>query len=234
MHRFLLGFVVIALFALINHQAVEGAARQESISTQEETKQDDEEFPLKPLQVMAYYGTDIWAGPGREYAWLSSVPCGTYLTSLGDQEGEWFRVYYGAVEGWVTGWETTFDVVPNYCQEPSLPAPEVQAEEVTQEEAQQPLSVGGGYADTVAAAAATYGVSFDWLWAVVGCETGYTYNLGTVGAAGEYGPFQFMESTFYWMAEMSGIGGSWYDPVDQAYVAAWAFANGYSSHWTCA
>jgi hypothetical protein len=43
-----------------------------------------------------------------------------------------------------------------------------------------------------------------------------------------------MESTFYTFAAMSGHGGSWTNPYDQAWVAAWAFANGYSSHWVCA
>ena len=123
----------------------------------------------------------------------------------------------------MSGWFTSFEHSDEFCQiyYPTQP--------VT---ASSTVSYGGSYADTVAAAAATYGVSFDWLWAVVGCES--TYNLYAVGAAGEYGPFQFMEGTFYSFASLSGIGGSWTDPVSQAYVAAWAFANGYSNHWACA
>lgn len=98
-----------------------------------------------------------------------------------------------------------------------------------------PVAAQGGYYDTVAQAAAYYGLSADYLWSVVGCETGYTYRLDLVGQHGEYGPFQFMEGTFYTFASMSGHGGSWTSAYDQAWVAAWAFANGYGpAHWVCA
>lgn len=98
-----------------------------------------------------------------------------------------------------------------------------------------PAAVQGGYGyyGVVADAAIAHGLSPDYLWWVVGCETGFTYRLDLPGPNGEYGPFQFMKSTFYWLAGLSGYGGSWYSAYDQARVAAWAFANGYASHWVC-
>ena len=93
---------------------------------------------------------------------------------------------------------------------------------------------GGDYASTVSDAAIAHGVSPDYLMGVYGCETGYTYRTDLYGQHGEYGPFQFMESTFYWLAGLMGYEGNWQSAYDQAQVAAWAFANGYASHWVCA
>lgn len=92
----------------------------------------------------------------------------------------------------------------------------------------------GGYYATVAAAANAYGLDPDYMWRIVGCETAGTYALDIWGKHGEYGPFQFMEGTFYSFATMSGLGGSWQDPYAQAWVAAWAFSRGYGpQHWSC-
>jgi hypothetical protein len=97
----------------------------------------------------------------------------------------------------------------------------------------EPASAQGGYYATVEAAAYKHGADPGYLWLVVGCETGGTYALNLWGPNGEYGPFQFMEGTFYNLASISGLGGSWQDPYSQAQVAAWAFANGYGDLWAC-
>ncbi len=134
-------------------------------------------------------------------------------------------------DGWIL--PKNDDVSPFDTGSGSAPAPALQA--ALEPTNTTPVTAQtGSYYNTVAEAAAYYGVSADYLWSVVGCETGYTYRTDLTGRFGEYGPFQFMESTFYWLAELSGHGGSWGSAYDQAWVAAWAFANGYASHWVCA
>lgn len=58
-----------------------------------------------------------------------------------------------------------------------------------------------------------------------------------VGQAQELGWFQWQPRTWEWLARISGLGYTWRDIVDeraQARLTAWAFANGYASHWSCA
>lgn len=246
MSRFFAVLMIAAFLLMADLTAVRGAPEHPETLSQQAPQKNKE--PQK-LQAKAFNGTPLMAGPGEEFELMDTVPCGTFLLADGKQEGPWFHVKFGEVKGWVSGWLTTFDVDPNYClgpipaELPSVVAPAVVTDDTGASpvdapvtlEAPAPVSTGGGYADTVAAAAATYGVSFDYLWSVVGCETGYTYDpYYGYGAAGEWGPFQFLPDTFYWLASISGIGGEWQDPYSQAYVAAWAFANGYASHWTCA
>lgn len=134
-------------------------------------------------------------------------------------------------DGWIlpkNDDDSPFDTGPGFA-----PAPAVQAGPAPTNTTPVTAQTGSYYT-TVAEAAAYYGVSADYLWSVVGCETGYTYRTDLTGQYGEYGPFQFMEGTFYWLAELSGHYGSWGSAYDQAWVAAWAFANDYASHWSCA
>lgn len=84
-------------------------------------------------------------------------------------------------------------------------------------------------ADIVWDAASWYGVDFDWLMMVAACES--NFRPETVGPYGEIGLFQFMPSTFTWMA--GGSGDIW-STADQAFIASWAFSQGLSGHWTCA
>ena len=72
-------------------------------------------------------------------------------------------------------------------------------------------------------------VSFPWLKAVAYCESKFqVYARNPSGAAGL---FQFMPSTF----ARTPYGWAWlYSAKYQALAAAWMFANGRSSEWTCA
>jgi hypothetical protein len=195
-----------------------------------------EESPQKTqetLQPMFLEGADIYSDTTQDQIVLDTAKCGILLTYTGKQDGKWFSVSMGDVKGFVDGNYVTFDKKHDYCLAyfPTQPSGE-SVPASTQSYGASTPSGGGSYADTVARAAAYYGADFNWLWAVAGCESGYRFEVW--GAAGEYGPFQFMESTYYLFASLSGYGGNWMNPVDQAYVAAWAFANGKASHWACA
>lgn len=176
--------------------------------------------------VTAQAGLNLRACPSLECQIYTVMPWGAWAEPTGEVSGDWYRVTWGGVTGWAHGGWLAYDGGP------SAPAP-VTEPQWAQGSEPAPVS-GSGYQATVYAAAATYGVSGDWLWAVHGCETGYTYRHDLWGPNGEYGPFQYHGSTFATFAAMSGIGGSIYDPWAQAYVTAWAFANGYSNHWVCA
>lgn len=83
--------------------------------------------------------------------------------------------------------------------------------------------------------AARYGVSGDWLYWTAYCETGGTFRTDLVGAAGERGVFQWHPFGLWWDTPAGRAG----HPVPAGNprlgiaMAAWAFAHGYASHWTC-
>ena len=82
-------------------------------------------------------------------------------------------------------------------------------------------------------AAARHGVSERWLRDVSWCESRYLPWVTSRG--GHRGLFQFADQTWAWMSREAGwAGASPYDPYASADVAAYAFAHGYSSHWSCA
>ena len=82
-------------------------------------------------------------------------------------------------------------------------------------------------------AATRHGVSERWLRDVAWCESRYL--SWATGRAGEQGLMQFLPGTWRWMSARAGwAGASPYDPYAAADVAAWAFRNGYASHWSCA
>ena len=64
------------------------------------------------------------------------------------------------------------------------------------------------------------------------CESSYRPDI--YGKAGEYGQYQFKQSTFYWMRGMSGLEHlEWKRPADQEVLARWAMENNLERHWTC-
>lgn len=80
----------------------------------------------------------------------------------------------------------------------------------------------------VRAAAARRGVSPDYLVRVGRCESGLDPK-----SSGRYlGMFQFSQTTWNWMSAQAGEGGnSPFDARAAAETAAWAFSQGYASHW---
>ena len=85
-------------------------------------------------------------------------------------------------------------------------------------------------------AAAYYGVSGDYLYAVALCETGNTLRSDLVGAAGERGVYQWHAAGQWWNTPYGRAG--YPIPIGNLradiYMAAWSFANGYGDAWSCA
>lgn len=83
-------------------------------------------------------------------------------------------------------------------------------------------------------AAVTHGVSEGWLRRVAWCESRWRPWVDNTQGSGAQGLFQFMPRTWRWMSSQAGwAGASPYDPWAASHVAAWAFRNGYASHWSC-
>lgn len=103
-------------------------------------------------------------------------------------------------------------------------------------------------------ASEAFGVSFHWLhdcghsegsdrmvWNGGIVDPNLTYYPRPSNSSGAYGPMQFMEGTFYWMAnaawkelrvKIPAEYRRWNSNLGQALAAAWGFRNGHSSHWT--
>ena len=85
------------------------------------------------------------------------------------------------------------------------------------------------------AAAAQYGVSGDWLYATAYCETGGTMRSDLVGRHGERGVYQWHSAGQWWVTPLGRaghpipVGDLWGDIS----MAAWSFAHGYASAWSC-
>lgn len=93
------------------------------------------------------------------------------------------------------------------------------------------LLLAGSFLFHVQNAAQYYGINPNYFTRVASCESRLD---PTVTSSNKlyHGGFQFSWRTWYWMSSQSGYQGwSPYDPEAAAYTAAWAFANGYASHW---
>ena len=66
---------------------------------------------------------------------------------------------------------------------------------------------------------------------VIDCES--DFNMKAVGKAGELGMAQFMTGTWQWFNKLRGTDLNILNGEDQADQIAWAFKNGFASHWTC-
>ena len=87
-------------------------------------------------------------------------------------------------------------------------------------------------ASAIHAAAVRHGVNEAYLFKVSWCESRWTPWATSRG--GHRGLFQFADGTWRWMSWRAGwVGASPYDAWAAADVAAWAFSQGYASHWSC-
>lgn len=86
--------------------------------------------------------------------------------------------------------------------------------------------------DYIVKYAQVYGVSQKQLLTVAFCES--SYKQSAVGDGGKAkGIFQFHKPTWDYFTKQMGESLDRNSVHDQAKVAAWAFAHGYQSHWTC-
>lgn len=112
----------------------------------------------------------------------------------------------------------------------------------TQTASAAPANSGGSLEQTIAAAAARYGVSYSMMIRMATCESTMGKNLrnpepvivGGVSYGHAEGVFQFIPSTWTRMSNQAGFGGaSVYDTYANVNTAAWAFANGNKGEWEC-
>jgi hypothetical protein len=80
--------------------------------------------------------------------------------------------------------------------------------------------------------AAAHGVSGARLERIARCESGPHLNRWAVGRQGEQGLFQLHPNGLRRLFYQRGFTDVW-DVEQQASFAAWAFANGFASHWSC-
>ena len=78
-----------------------------------------------------------------------------------------------------------------------------------------------------------YRVYGDLVSDIIECESGGKHE-GVWGKANEYGIAQFMEKTFYWLAEKSELQNpDWKNKDQQIWLLNWSLQNGYQNKWTC-
>lgn len=95
-----------------------------------------------------------------------------------------------------------------------------------------------GVRGIVAAAASKYGLNVDHFLSVVDCESSFNANAVNTsyyaGGGNPSGLMQFLPETWKRMSSQAGYSGaSVFNPVANANVAAWAWANGHSGEWQC-
>lgn len=95
-----------------------------------------------------------------------------------------------------------------------------------------------GVADIVYAAADRYGVRGDVLWSLALCESNGNPDAISarlnINGTSDCGLFQINELTWQWWLDVRGISANVWSAYDNADMAAWAWANGYACHWSCA
>lgn len=90
----------------------------------------------------------------------------------------------------------------------------------------------------IRAVAVKYGLNEQYFLGVAQCESNLnpsSVNYGYYAGGGNpSGLFQFLPETWARISARAGISGDVFNAKDNAEVAGWAFANGYSGEWACA
>lgn len=179
-------------------------------------------------EVSAHSGT--WYVSKSNGTYLRTCPatsCGKVTLLLKWQEvtarkhrGNWAYVNVDDLGGWVS-----LNVIKPVASAPAAPVSSG-AETCFWDTWGSTVCAEQWVADAVWNAANAYGVSYWTLMTLAACES--SFNIYEVSWAGAIGLFQWMPETWDWI----GQGDIW-SVSDQAYSTAWAFANGYQSHWDC-
>lgn len=99
-------------------------------------------------------------------------------------------------------------------------------------------NAAGSVESIVRQAAITHGLDPDYFWSIALCESSGNPNAVNysyyAGGGNPSGVFQFLPETWTRISSRSPYGvGDVFNAWDNAHVAAWAWANGYSGEWEC-
>lgn len=144
---------------------------------------------------------------------ITIVPAGSRLVLTGVMEGEFQRVTYGDLVGWISN---------DYLNNPESPAPNGQASGSQDNYSRKQI------VRYITQAANTYNQSPEDMLRVAQCES----NLDpyAVNPSGSYGLFQFIRST--WKSTPYGQEDI-FDPKANSMAAAWMWSEGRKSEWVC-
>ncbi len=169
----------------------------------------------KPGSGVAFATVDLSlrSGPSANAEPITMVPAGSRLVLTGVMEGDFQRVTYGDLIGWIAN---------EYLETPVDPASNGEAPGKQKNYSRKEI------VRYITQAAKKYDQSADDMLRVAQCES----NLDpyAVNPSGSYGLFQFIRST--WKSTPYG-NEDIFDPRANSNAAAWMWAQGRKSEWVC-
>lgn len=181
----------------------------------EETAEPIETKTPKPGSGVAFTTIDLSLrdGPSANAEPITMVPAGSRVVLTGVMEGNFQRVTYGDLVGWISN---------DYLSTPESPAPNAEAKGKQEKYSRREI------VRYIYQAADRYGQSREDMLRVAQCES----NLDpyAVNPSGSYGLFQFIRST--WKSTPYGREDI-FDPRANANAAGWMWAQGRKSEWVC-
>lgn len=196
---------------------------------------------------------NLRSGPGTDYAVVSTLPDGSAVELLGDEQANFLPVSFNGTTGWasadflvLSGDDAAPEAPAPPAEEPAAPeapAPTEVAAAPTEEPAEQPAPPAEqpaeepapapvGETDIVSiiyAAADEYGQSREDMLRVATCESNLTPTAVNPTSQAS-GLFQFIPSTW---ATTPYADEDIFDPVANARAAGWMWDNGRRNEWEC-
>ena len=211
------GFASVRYKEVVGWSAADQMAEPSDFAseTPEETAVPVDTREPKPGSGVAFATVDmsLRSEPTANSEPITIVPAGSRLVLTGVMEGEFQRVTYGDLVGWISN---------DYLNNPESPAPNGQASGSQENYSRKQI------VRYITQAANEYNQSPEDMLRVAQCES----NLDpyAVNPSGSYGLFQFIRST--WKSTPYGKQDI-FDPQANASAAAWMWSQGRKSEWVC-
>jgi uncharacterized protein YraI len=211
------GFASVRYKEVVGWSAVDQMAEPSDFAseTPEETAEPVDTREPRPGSGVAFATVDLSlrAEPTANSEPITIVPAGSRLVLTGVMEGEFQRVTYGDLIGWISN---------DYLNNPESPAPNGQASGNQENYSRKQV------VRYITQAANKYNQSPEDMLRVAQCES----NLDpyAVNPSGSYGLFQFIRST--WKSTPYG-NEDIFDPQANSLAAAWMWSQGRKSEWVC-
>jgi uncharacterized protein YraI len=211
------GFASVRYKEVVGWSAADQMAEASDFAseTPEETAVPAETREPKPGSGVAFATVDmsLRSEPTANSEPITVVPAGSRLVLTGVMEGEFQRVTYGDLVGWISN---------DYLNNPETPAPNGQASGRQDNYSRKQI------VRYITQAANEYNQSPEDMLRVAQCES----NLDpyAVNPSGSYGLFQFIRST--WKSTPYGKEDV-FDPQANSRAAAWMWSQGRKSEWVC-